>query len=238
MGRLAARQTSRIVDRRSCGGAGRLERNPRSSPKGIVGTQMGGSFDTKSRLRRECASRRRVMSVAEVARLSGAVCAQVAATVAYRSASALVLYAARPGELDPSSLSRRPGGEIDTYYPRVEGDSLVFRRAGLLELCPGAFGIPEPPPYAEALDAERPDVLILVPGLAFDRLGGRLGSGRGLYDRALVAYSRARRIGLTPQAFVVPRLAIDLWDVPMHAIATECGITIADAGVGAHPGDV
>lgn len=199
---------------------------------------VGGSLDTKSRLRREIAARRRAGAADVLARASLAVCAHVAALGEYRRARALVLYAARPGEIDPVSLAGRPDGPRETYYPRIAGEHLEFRRAALSDLRPGAFGLLEPPRDAAVLERGRSDVLFLVPGLAFDRRGGRLGSGRGYYDRSLVLFPKARRIGLTLEEFVVPRVAFDPWDVPMHAIATEHGLFNADDDVGAHPGDV
>jgi 5-formyltetrahydrofolate cyclo-ligase len=198
---------------------------------------MGGLVDTKSRLRRELIARRCVLSADELARASRAVCAQVAAATDYRNARVLVMYAARNGEVDPESLGTRADGIVETYYPIVEGDSLAFRRADVADLRQGTFGIPEPPSTAPRLEPGRSDVLILVPGIAFDIEGGRLGTGRGFYDRALVAYPLAHRFGIGLAAFVVRKLPVDPWDVVMHAVATEHEIIRADAYAGAHPGD-
>lgn len=63
--------------------------------------------------------------------------------------------------------------------PRVTGDSLEFASG---DLKPGAFGISEPTGPAQSLSSAE---LILLPALAVDTLGNRLGKGRGFYDRAL-----------------------------------------------------
>jgi 5-formyltetrahydrofolate cyclo-ligase len=68
------------------------------------------------------------------------------------------------------------------------------------------------------------DVVFLVPGVAFDARGVRLGRGVGWYDRALGRYPRGIRIGLAYEFQVVPSLPEAPWDVRMHAIVTEAGL--------------
>jgi 5-formyltetrahydrofolate cyclo-ligase len=90
----------------------------------------------------------------------------------------------------------------------------------LVDANPDAWGTPIPrdatPVPAASISA------VLVPGLAFDRHGGRLGRGAGIYDRFLATLPAATlRIGLIPSAFLVERLPTDPHDVPMHAVATE-----------------
>ena len=155
-----------------------------------------------------------------------------------RSAQHLVVYAARSDEVDPHAIEVAAGRTgIPTYYPRLEAGSLAFRRARLADLVPGRFGLQEPLEDAHLLDPAARDVVVIVPGLAFDRRGNRLGTGRGYYDRAHPMLRDARRIGLTLEALVVDAVPIDPWDVPMDAIATEREFFLADPRVGADPGD-
>jgi 5-formyltetrahydrofolate cyclo-ligase len=86
------------------------------------------------------------------------------------------------------------------------------------QLDPGLFGIRQP--AGDAPLAE-PD-MILAPLLAFDRALGRLGQGRGYYDRAFAAHPNAIRIGIGWSVQEVDRVPTDPWDVPLHAIVTEC----------------
>lgn len=92
-----------------------------------------------------------------------------------------------------------------------------------LELSP--FGIPEPEftPQARLLSGEglaAPDTLILVPALAFDRQGFRLGYGGGYYDR-LLSRASCPCVGLTFHGLLLDELPRDPWDKTVHAVCTE-----------------
>ena len=83
----------------------------------------------------------------------------------------------------------------------------------------GPYGIREP---QGPLVSVAPD-LWLVPGLAFDRSGARLGYGKGMYDRLLVD-SSGTRMGVCPSCGVADALPREGWDVPMDGVVTELGI--------------
>ncbi len=201
---------------------------------------MGGFDDAaKTRLRREFAARRRALSEAEIASASRAVCAWIVSSAEFPEARHLVLYSPCANELDPGGVARRASEQgLPTYYPRVEGDDLAFRRAAVADLCPGPFGIGEPPSGAPRLAGDAPGVLVLVPGVAFDRRGGRLGSGRGYYDRALSSFRHATRFGIAAEALVVDRLPQDTWDVCMNAVVTERGVLRTPAATAVHSGEL
>ncbi len=202
---------------------------------------MGEETDSpKSRLRRELDVRRQGVAAEDLARASRAVCEQIAQSRRFRGARHVALYAARIGEVDPVALTTTDHGADAPafYYPRVEGEELVFRRGTALELQPGRFGMPEPAADATALAGDAAAAIILVPGLAFDRRGARLGTGKGYYDRALPKHPSALRIGLALEAFVVDRVPDDPWDVAMDAIATERQFLIVGPRADVHPGDL
>jgi 5-formyltetrahydrofolate cyclo-ligase len=92
-------------------------------------------------------------------------------------------------------------------------------------LCAGRFGIPEPAPGAPQGDCPAPD-LIILPGLAFDRTGTRLGAGGGYYDRLLArpSYADIPRLGLAYAFQLVETLPREAWDLPVHAVCSEQGI--------------
>lgn len=84
----------------------------------------------------------------------------------------------------------------------------------------GQFGILEPDPRLCEPAMLRDLQLIIVPGVAFDRRGNRLGSGHGYYDRFL-AQSAAPRIGLAFEMQIVDRVPVGEHDEKMHFIVTE-----------------
>ena len=87
----------------------------------------------------------------------------------------------------------------------------------------GMYGIQEPSPERRIIVT--PDIfdLVIVPGVAFDSKGGRLGHGKGYYDRFLELTS-AFRLALAFDCQLIETLPTELHDVPMNAILSESGI--------------
>ena len=175
----------------------------------------------KSQLRRRILTARRGRPPEQVAAASRAICTQVLRLVAFRLARHLVAYAARPGEVDPSDLVESGLADGKTvYFPRVVEPGLEFLAAPPSDLQPGAYGIPAPMSGLR-LSATAAGVVFLVPGLAFDPNGGRLGRGGGHYDRALAGYPRGLRLGLAIDADLAPVVPCDPWDQRVDAVVTE-----------------
>lgn len=130
-------------------------------------------------------------------------------------------YVAMGSEADPALLLQ---GLHDQGYPLAlpwigaDGLTMVFRRwtpDAPLELAAHRFS----QPLASAPQCT-PDILLL-PLLAFDRAGTRLGQGAGHYDRALAQLSDALRIGIAWSVQEFAELPADPWDMPLDAILTE-----------------
>jgi 5-formyltetrahydrofolate cyclo-ligase len=62
--------------------------------------------------------------------------------------------------------------------------------------------------------------LILVPGVAFSRTGGRLGHGKGYYDRFL-AETQGKRLGICYEARLLEQVPMEPWDCPMDGVLTD-----------------
>jgi hypothetical protein len=76
---------------------------------------------------------------------------------------------------------------------------------------------------ADVLDPAVEGVLILIPGVAFDPSGNRVGRGRGWYDRLLARFERAHRMGLAFDLQLVGEVPREPWDVPMDSVVTPAG---------------
>ncbi len=141
-------------------------------------------------------------------------------------------YRAVRGELDiDAALLLLHESGVSVTLPRVAGEHLQF--IGWEPDDPmsrSTFGIPEPTePGATALSHH--DV-VLVPVVAFDRAGNRLGQGGGFYDRALssLGTSAPRVIGIAHSFQEVDRVPSESWDMPLHALITEDDVIEFRAG--------
>ncbi|MEO7055131.1 MAG: 5-formyltetrahydrofolate cyclo-ligase [Rhizomicrobium sp.] len=134
-------------------------------------------------------------------------------------------YHAHRDEADPALLLQALATRgMHIAFPRVAAKhaALEFHRIPDGEMLrPGAFGIHEPLAH---WPVATPDVL-LVPLLAFDNDGYRLGYGGGYYDRSLAVLPRARAIGIAYAGQRVDILPRDAHDCRLNAVLTENGLT-------------
>lgn len=127
----------------------------------------------------------------------------------------VAVYSPLPGEVDLSAvILRRP--DLRWVYPKICGHDLTFHLGETRT--PGPFGILEPAAGLPEVPLQEIDAF-LCPGLAFDRSGGRLGRGRGFYDR-LLAKSRpaALKAGVCFDFQIVPDTFSEPHDIPMDAV--------------------
>ncbi len=136
-------------------------------------------------------------------------------------------------EVDTSPIHRLIlDREIALGLPRIEGADLVFHRVERLEeiRSKNRFGIREPPPDLPVLDP-RVDLglLILVPGLAFERTGKRLGRGGGFYDRLLERRPKAASIGICYDFQLIERVPTGPDDRLVGWVATDRRIIVSSS---------
>jgi len=110
-----------------------------------------------------------------------------------------------------------------------DGQLIPFQLESLNDLTPGMYGIPEPKTDLRQIAGRRVSVdrieTFIVPGVAFDRCGRRLGHGKGYYDRLLQWGSNdAVKIGLAFECQLVPEIPIEHHDIPMDYLVTETAV--------------
>jgi 5-formyltetrahydrofolate cyclo-ligase len=180
-------------------------------------------------------SRRADLAEDDQAAAAMAVLARLAKLAVVRRAGVVAGYRAVRGEVDIGAtlgfLAER-GATITT--PRVRGEHLEFVLTDeTTPLVPGPFGILEP--SEGELVAVRAHDLFLVPLVAFDSVGRRLGQGGGYYDRALASARDGQGahpvlIGIAHAFQQVAEVPVEPWDVPLDAVVTEEGIIEVTAG--------
>ncbi len=179
----------------------------------------------KERVRSELLERRREMAFEDVYRKSSLIQRRLIDSPFYAAARAVLLYSSFSNEVLTDEVfesALRDGKE--SAYPRVlrgGGRHLAFFKVkSLKELAPGSYDIPEPAEREERASAGSFD-LVVVPGVAFDEKGGRLGYGKGYYDRALSGV-RCPIVALAYDFQVLKEeIPVEPHDVRVSAIVTE-----------------
>ena len=186
---------------------------------------MAGIFveDLKRGLRRSFLARRESMSAKGWRESSDLLCTHLQHCPQFMSARTVLIYQSCRQEPDLSYLVNRD----DKVWglSRCLGTALVWHRWQPSErLVTGAYGILEPEPNLPVLEPDQID-LMLVPAVAIDRQGYRLGYGGGYYDRlrADPVWGKIPTIGIVFEFAYVDALPIDPWDLKLEAIVTETG---------------
>jgi 5-formyltetrahydrofolate cyclo-ligase len=184
----------------------------------------------KKRLRKHAAEARRLAHATLGAR-GGEQLARIADVLSVPPHAVVAGYWPLPGEIDPIPLMARlaqRGCRLTLPVVVERGHRLVFRAwAPGDPLEPGEHGTFHPLPEASELVPS----LVLVPLLAFDRRGFRLGYGGGYYDRTLESLRRSAHlttIGVGFAAQEVPSVPVDPHDQRLDGVATENGLIMVD----------
>ncbi len=184
----------------------------------MTGDKPGGNMpdtlpaEKKKQIRRRVLARRDALTSQEQRRATCLITERLLGHQWFYRARSLLCYVSYGSELDTRELIRealRLGKEV--YVPKVgEGRRMDFFRVGALEeLQPGFHGILEPPDTARIYGGEGAErTLMLMPGVAFDLYGNRLGYGGGYYDRYLAAHPQFQT-RLDPQGTVYEDIVSD-----------------------------
>ncbi len=167
--------------------------------------------------------RRRALSSERRTQASAAAADHLLALPELTTARTVALYAALPDEADPAmAVPRLLAGGVQPVFPRVADDELEFVPVGGgAGLVPGFRGVREP--SGASILPDEIDVVV-VPGVAFDPAGGRLGQGGGHYDRLLARLPAATvRVGFCLALQLVPSVPRGPRDLAVDVLVTEEG---------------
>jgi 5,10-methenyltetrahydrofolate synthetase len=173
---------------------------------------------TKAEIRAQIAERKRSFQCLEA--LSAVAVKKFQGLEIFKTAKTIGAYMPLPDEVDVRPLFETPNKVF--YIPAFDEASGGYRMARLTtELRKGRFGILEP--TAPVFAAEDELDLIIVPGVAFDRAGHRIGRGGGFYDRLLPQY-RAVRAGICFGFQCLETIPAQEHDIRMDWVVTETQI--------------
>ena len=172
----------------------------------------------KKELRAKIKEAKKAMTEIQIDELSSDLCRQFLATEEYRNAKTIYGYLPYNQEVRTWALleqALKDGKKV--AVPKVYGDDMRFiYMDDLSAVSDGYAGIPEP--IADAPVADDPTALVLMPGLAFDREGHRIGYGGGFYDRFLENEPNHPTVALCYHFQMLEHLDTEEHDIPVDRV--------------------
>ena len=175
----------------------------------------------KPQLRQTLLQLRQNLSEEEIYQKSQSICRQIAGLEVFDKAQNILSYYPHNKEVDLLPLiDQHP--EKTWHLPQLTSGNefIALPFTSLNELQKNRFGIPEPikktgERYEDQLD------LILIPGVAFDPKGNRLGMGKGYYDRYLKTVPQAFKVGVAFSEQLLDQIPVEAHDEPVDLLITE-----------------
>ena len=172
----------------------------------------------KTELRREIRARKRAMTEEEIETRSAKLAQLFFASEAYQNAKTIYGYLPYNQEVRTVPMLERAlkdGKKV--AVPKVYGDEMKFLYLDDLNaVAKGYAGIPEP--IADEPVAHDETALVLMPGLAFDPQGHRIGYGGGFYDKFLAAEPHHPTLALCYEFQMLPKLDVEDHDIPVDTV--------------------
>ena len=172
----------------------------------------------KKELRKQIREKKRAMTAFEIESASARLGQLFAASEAYRQAKSIYGYLPYNQEVRTVPMleqALRDGKRV--AVPKVYGEDMRFIYMEDLSLtAPGFGGIPEP--VADGPVAQDPEALVLMPGLAFDESGRRIGYGGGYYDRFLSREPNHPTVALCYGFQMMEDLPVEEFDIPVDLV--------------------
>lgn len=172
----------------------------------------------KQSLRKAIRERKRSMTFQEIEEKSRQLGILFAQSEAYRRAKTIYGYLPYNQEVRTIPMLERALAEGKRVaVPKVYGEEMRFiYMTDLSQVAKGYAGIPEP--IADGPVAQDPTALVLMPGLAFDRQGHRIGYGGGFYDKFLAREPDHPTLALCYDFQMVPQVDTQTFDIPVDTV--------------------
>lgn len=180
-------------------------------------------MENKAEVRKRIRELKRAISLEEKLRRSEGIMRKVEALPEFQQAQTVLLYWSMTDEVQTHAFVEKWYKTKVLLLPCVDGNNLVLRRyTGPECMVAGEqFGIGEPR-RTESGEWRVENVdLIIVPGVAFDHKGNRMGRGRGFYDRLLKSASNVLKIGVAFDFQIMNEIPVEEFDVPMDKVISE-----------------
>lgn len=177
----------------------------------------------KSEIRRKIKTMRGLLTQEEKLQAAAAVFRQLEQTAAFVMADHILMYHSLPDEVYTHEFLRKWGDRKKFFLPRVNGVNLEILPYDEQRLELGSFHIEEP--TGENTVEPESIELIVVPAVAFDRKGGRLGRGKGFYDR-LLAGTKATTIGVGYDFQLIDEVPVEEHDMAMNMVVTQTSVIL------------
>ncbi len=183
--------------------------------------------DEKNALRATFREKRRAISAEERARRDSLICKKMLSLATYRYAETVLSYSPLKGEVDITEFNLavlKSGKRL--ALPRCVPDTPImnfYYVESLTELEDGSWSIKEPSEKNEIWQNSSQNTLCVIPAMAFDTDGYRLGYGKGYYDRFLPS-KNLTTLGVVYSDFTVKRLPRGRYDFSVDMVLTEEGL--------------
>lgn len=198
-----------------------------------VSEGAGGLSEDKDSIRERVLKKRSELSLSDVLEKSHGIYLNLISLAQFKISHRIALYSPIRGEVRTDSIFFKAlecGKEV--YFPKVTGSSLSFHRVfGLQELTPGILGVPEPGPGAPSVEPRELD-LIVLPGVAFDGSGARIGYGKGFYDRFVQDIPHGKRVGISYKFQLQKSIPMERHDMDVGTLVHEQGIVFCSSELG------
>lgn len=189
-------------------------------------------MDEKEKIREQALRIRNTLSEEQRKQQSAEIAEQIHLSKIYQQSKIVLSYASFRSEVETGVINQQIlKDEKQLYLPKTDGKAKkihFFHVTNLSELTDGYQGILEPEEtedFAFSLETDvlnKKDVLILMPGVAFDEAGNRMGYGGGYYDRFLACYGdQMVSILLAYEEQRVQKLPTDIYDIRPEYIVTQ-----------------